>query len=87
MIELLSGVISMAYLVAGAFFLRFGLRSKDVLFHYFAVAFWILAAQRIALSLAGEDYEHTTLFYVARLLAFMLILVGIWNKNRTSRAA
>jgi hypothetical protein len=38
MIELLSGVISMAYLVAGAFFLRFGLRSKDVLFHYFAAA-------------------------------------------------
>jgi hypothetical protein len=83
--DLLSGAMVMGYFVAGLFFLRFWRRTRDVLFLFFAIAFWILAGQRFALGLTSEQFEDDTIFYVARLLAFILIIVAIWNKNRSSR--
>jgi hypothetical protein len=78
----ISGVLVTAYLVAGIFFLRFYRQSHDRLFVFFAVAFWILAAQRLGLALLGE---HTWLYGV-RLAAFLLILVAILDKNRPAAA-
>lgn len=80
--DFLSGAITVGYLVSGLFFLRFWKRSKDVLFVYFAVAFWILAGQRFALVLIKERVEEDTIFYVIRLIAYLVILLGIWQKNR-----
>ncbi len=82
MSHVLSGAIVMAYLVAGLFFLRFWKRSGDSLFIFFAIAFWILAGQRTALTLTEERNEDTLAYYVVRLAAYILILVAIWNKNR-----
>ncbi len=82
---LLAGAIIMGYLVAGLFFLRFWKRSNDSLFVYFAVAFWLLAAQRLALALTAERNEENTGYYIVRLAAFVLILIGIWNKNQSSK--
>ncbi len=81
----ISGAIMMAYFVAGLFFLRFWFRTRDTLFAYFAVAFWILGAQRIAISVAGDRFEDDTIFYLIRLSAFVLLLVAIWNKNRENK--
>jgi peptidoglycan/LPS O-acetylase OafA/YrhL len=78
-----SGAIAMAYLMVGLFFLRFWKRSRDRLFVFFAIAFWILALQRVGLALTSERLEDDTFFYVIRLFAFVLILVAIWDKNRT----
>jgi hypothetical protein len=83
--QVLSGAIVMAYVVAGLFFLRFWKRSSDTLFIYFAIAFWILAVQRLALTLTSEGNEDNLLFYIIRLAAFVLILLAIWNKNRSSK--
>lgn len=78
----ISGAMTMAYLVAGLFFFRFWKKSGDRLFIFFAVAFWMLSVQRLALALTSETLEDQTLLYAVRLLAFILILVAILDKNR-----
>lgn len=83
--EVLGGMIVMAYSVAGLLFLRRWKRHGDPLFVYFSVAFWILGAQAFFLSVRPHDSEGDTVFYGMRLLAFLLILAGIWHKNRTPR--
>lgn len=80
--QLVSGAIVMGYIVAGLFFLRFWKQSRDRLFSFFSVAFFILAAQRLALALTTENNEAVVYLYVVRLLAFFLILVAILDKNR-----
>jgi len=85
--QVVSGAIVMGYATGALFFLRFWRRSHDTLFAYFAAAFFILAIQRLALGLTAERNEDRLEFYVMRLVAFVLILVAIWQKNRESRNA
>ena len=85
--ELLSGALAMGYLVAAIFFLRFWRQTRDRLFGIFAVAFLMLAGQRVALSFvdpAGAD-ESVTHLYVVRLAAFLCILGAIVDRNRRRR--
>jgi uncharacterized membrane protein HdeD (DUF308 family) len=72
----------MGYGVAGLFFLRFWRRSGDHLFAIFAAAFWILGVQRIALALRPAPNDENAWIYAMRLLAFVIILGGIVDKNR-----
>ena len=83
--ELIAGMIVMAYFVAGLFFLRFWMETRDRLFIMFALAFVILGLQRVVLALARQTSEDTTYLYVVRLLAFVLILVAIIDKNRSGK--
>ncbi|MEW5929374.1 MAG: DUF5985 family protein [Gemmatimonadota bacterium] len=84
MSELISGAMAMAYLISGLFFLRFWKDTRDRLFLIFAVAFGLLAAQRTLLTaLADQPSAHLSL-YVVRLLAFLLIIAAIVDKNRAS---
>jgi hypothetical protein len=84
---LVSGGIVMGYLVGGLFFLRFWKSSADRLFLIFGIAFWILASQRMLLTLlAGRPEAHVYL-YLIRLLAFVLIILAILDKNRAPRPA
>ena len=77
----LSGAVVMACAVAGMFFLRFWRKTHDRFFAIFAAAFWTLGGNWLALAIAREDEVHTGL-YLVRLAAFVLILIGIWDKNR-----
>lgn len=81
----LSGALGMAYFVIGLFFLKFRARTRDRLFSLFSAAFFILSGQRFALTLAREWGESTVWLYGLRLLAFVLILVAIVDKNRAAR--
>ena len=81
--QFVSGAITMGYLVAGLFFLRFWRQSRDRLFAFFAVAFFVLAAQRLALALTTQNSEGTIFLYIVRLTAFLLILAAIIDKNRS----
>lgn len=74
----LSGALTLGYLVAALYFLRFRRDTGDRLFLYFAAAFALFAAQRM-MPLGTADFEPQS--YVVRLLAFLLILVGIVDKN------
>lgn len=69
--------------VAALYFGRFWRLSHDRFFAYFAVAFALFAANRIALT--ALDREHAVWVYVFRLAAFVLILIGIVDKNRPRR--
>ena len=83
MFDFLSGLITAGYLVSGLFFLRFWVRTKDVLFLAFAAAFMLLAANQWLLVLSGIEAEDRTWLYLLRLVAFSLILWGIWLKNKS----
>jgi hypothetical protein len=81
--QFLLGVVVAACAVAGLFFLRFWRRTRDRLFVIFAVAFWTLGANWLALAFTEQDEVRTAL-YVIRLLAFLLILGGVVDKNRSA---
>jgi hypothetical protein len=83
-IAFVNGALTMGYLVASLFFLRFRKQSGDRLFAWFSAAFFLLAAHRV-LMMAMQASEYAEIAYVVRLLAFVLILVAIWEKNRASR--
>jgi hypothetical protein len=84
--QLMSGAMVLAYVLAGVFFLRFWRTTRDRLFMIFAIAFWILAAQRLALAMTTEVFEDVTYLYVVRLIAFVLILGAIIDKNMKTKA-
>lgn len=80
-VQLIAGTIVMGYAVAGLFFLRFWRQTRDRLFLIFAISFWLLGAQRLALALTAQMVEAHTGLYLVRLFAFLLILVAIVDKN------
>ena len=80
-----SGLITMGYLVASAFFLRFWGRTRDRLFAIFAAAFCLLALNQALVALAGLTREEQSWIYLLRLAAFSLIIAGIVFKNMESR--
>jgi uncharacterized membrane protein len=78
----ISGALSMAYLVAAMFFLKFWMAARDRLFALFASAFALLSIQRLVLPYAPQHLEW--LVYLVRVLAFVLIIIAIVDKNRAS---
>jgi hypothetical protein len=81
---LVSGAMVMGYLVAGLFFLRFWRDTRDRLFAIFAGAFWLLAVQRGVLTVVVHQGDEGSVgIYGLRLVAFLLILYAIIDKNRT----
>lgn len=77
-----NGVIVMGYLLAGLFFLRFWRDTRDRLFAVFAAAFWLFGLQRLLLSVIDVEAEHEALFYLLRLVGFLLIIWAVVDKNR-----
>jgi len=80
-----SGALAAGYGVAALFFFTFWRDTRDRLFGFFAAAFFLLALQRMALAWALIDQRDTSMYYVLRLAAFVLILIAIIDKNRTQR--
>ena len=81
--DLLLGAIVTTSAVVGLFFLRFWRDTGDRLFAMFALAFWVLALNWLALALVDEP-ETRTWLYLVRLVAFGLILLAIVDKNRAA---
>lgn len=78
----LLGVIVTTSAVAGAFFIKFWLKTRDTLFLGFAAAFLIEAANRTAFLFLDDPNEGMPLLYGVRLFSYLLILAAIVNKNR-----
>lgn len=78
----LLGACMLASAASALFFLRFWRRTHDRLFLIFALAFFVLSANRIAQAFVPAGTEARTLIYCVRLAAFVLILVAIFDKNR-----
>lgn len=82
-----SGMLVAGYAVAGLFFLRFWNETRDRLFGIFAGAFFLLGLQRLLLALTETSPAGSVWLYAIRLLAFVLILIAIVDKNRSGRQA
>jgi uncharacterized membrane protein len=82
--DLISGGTVVAGLVIALFFLRYWRQSHDRLFLMFAGGFLTFALSRLILAFLEEDDEGRVFVYTLRLLAFVLILVAIIDKNRTA---
>ena len=82
----LLGVIVTAAATAGAFFMRFWLKTRDPLFLAFSASFLIEAANRIRFLWLDNPNEGAAGIYLVRLVSYLLILVAIVNKNRARRA-
>ena len=80
--ELLSGFIAATSLVAALYFLKFWRRSNERLFALFSAAFVVLAVNQAALGLTSADSDFRVWLYGLRLVAFVLILVAVWDRNR-----
>lgn len=78
--DFMLGACVMACVVIGLFFFRFFRKTHDSLLAIFGVAFWVLGFNWLALAFTQAD-EVRTWLYVVRLLAFLLILGGIIQKN------
>lgn len=81
MLEYASGAITMGYLIAGLFFLRFWFRTRDALFAAFAAAFWLLALNQAVTTLSGVPREELSWIYLLRVAAFSLIIAAVVRKN------
>ena len=86
MTDIVSGAIVVGYLVSALFFLKFWSRTDDRFFLTFALSFALLAAQRLMLALLADEQSMHVYLYGLRLLAFVLILWAIVDKNREGRA-
>lgn len=84
--QLLLGAISIASLTIALFFLRFWKKTRDRFFLFFAVAFALEGVNRTLLGLRIESTETEPLFYLVRLLSYILILIAIVDKNKTNRS-
>ena len=83
MTDLFTGAICMGSLVIALFFLRFWRKTHDRLFGLFAGAFGLLAVNWIALAFTSRDETLRTFLYGVRLVAFVMILAAIVDKNRS----
>ena len=83
--DFLSGAITMGFAIAGLFFLRFWKRTAEGLFAAFAAAFFLLGLAQALLAFTNIPVEERSWLYLLRLLAFSLILISIWLKNRQTR--
>jgi hypothetical protein len=81
----LLGVIVTGSATAGAFFLRFWLKTRDPLFLAFSASFLIEAGNRIGFLWLKNPNEGAAGIYLVRLVSYLLILVAIVNKNRRRR--
>ena len=78
----LAGMITAACWAVGLLFLRLWRDSGDRLFAMFGAAFWVLSLNWIALAIVTPEAESRHVFYLIRLVAFMLIILAIVDKNR-----
>jgi hypothetical protein len=80
--QMLTGAIAAGWLLAGLFFFRFWRQTRDRFFLWFALSFWLEAANRVALGLMASTSEDNPAIYSLRIVAYGLILLAIWQKNR-----
>ena len=80
--QFLWGMLVMSTFVAGLFFLRFFVTTRDRFFLIFASAFWVLSLNWLGLAVLNPIGESRHYIYIVRLAAFVLFIVGILDKNR-----
>jgi hypothetical protein len=78
------GALTMGCVVIALHFLRYWRTSGDRLFVFFGVAFAVFALNWVSLAFIDPRVEGRHYVYFFRLAAFLLIIVGIVDRNRRS---
>jgi hypothetical protein len=81
MVDMLGGALLLSYLMAGTYFFKFWKRTGDRLFIHFAVAFWLFVLNQLATSIPDVAKETDGYEYLLRVIGFIVIIVGIVDKN------
>lgn len=79
-----AGAVAMASLTIALFFLRFWKTTHDRFFLFFTLSFLLEAISRL-LYLTHPQQADDPMIYAIRLLAYVLILIAIVDKNRQVR--
>ena len=66
---------------AAAFFVRYWRDTRERLFILFGAAFFLMAIERVLQVVLHERRENIPALYFIRLLAFLLILCAMVDKN------
>jgi hypothetical protein len=76
------GATAFACWVIALFFLKYWRATRDRLFLFFSVAFWILSLNWIGLAATDPYREARHWAYLVRVAGFTSIILGILDKNR-----
>jgi hypothetical protein len=86
-LQFLYGGLMLMCGIVGFIFLRYWYIQRDRFFLWFMAAFWSLGAGWGAHLIYATPSETGPHVYGFRLIAFVLIIVAIVDKNRSQRAA
>jgi hypothetical protein len=78
---MLVGAIGMSSIVIGLFFLRFWKSTGDRFFLFFSTSFFLEGFNRIFSAFIGGPSDQGEVYYLIRLLSYVLILLAILDKN------
>jgi hypothetical protein len=87
MLDFVTGANATCAVVAALFFVRFWRQTADPLFARFATAFALLGVHWFFLAATTPEQELRPLLYGIRLLAFVVIIAAIAEKNRARKQA
>lgn len=83
--QFFSGIAALGAWIGAVYFFKFWLKTRDRLFWMFSVSFCLMALERFVLvlqtSAIQEEYSYV---YLIRLIAFIIIIVAVIDKNRTT---
>lgn len=79
--NLIRGAVAMGFFIISIFFFRFWKESRDRLFGFFAFSFIVLAVNRFLIGITESGSEASHYLYVVRLIAFVIIIYAIVDKN------
>ncbi|MGH9523173.1 MAG: DUF5985 family protein [Terriglobales bacterium] len=83
--QFLWGMLTMATLIAGLFFLRYWKLTGERLFAFFSLAFAVMAVSWIGLAAVDPALKLGQYMYLIRLLAYIILIIGIIDKNSRER--
>lgn len=81
-VPFIHGAVSMGCALVAVRFHRWWRASDDRLFAFFAAAFAILSADYALLGLLTDASEYRASVFAIRLAGFVVLLIGIIDKNR-----
>lgn len=79
---MLLGAIAACCFIIGLFFLRFWKATRDKFFLFFAISFFIEAANRTSLVLFFDLHEALPSYYIIRVISYSFIILAILVKNK-----
>jgi uncharacterized membrane protein HdeD (DUF308 family) len=80
--QMLLGALAMGTFILGVIFLRYWRDGGDRFFLFLALSFFLQGVNRVALALSASPHEGSPAHYIVRLLAYLLIIVAVIDKNR-----